>query len=106
MNYDIVFTCNSINNKNVRGNELKILRKMENELCFEFGETENNVKKRFYKDLETLNNDFNQIEKIKEELEKDIKEDFLKTEVVAVEEEPKAEVFKKTKNKNGKRKIF
>ena len=47
MVYDIVYTCNSTNNKNVRGNELKILRKVEDQLYFEFGESENNVKKRF-----------------------------------------------------------
>ena len=104
MIYDVVFTCNSINNKNVRGNELKILRKIEEELCFEFGETENNVKRRFYKDLETLNNDFEQVEKIKVDLEKEIPDEVV--EAVTSVEEPKTEIFKKPKNKNGKKKIF
>jgi hypothetical protein len=104
MIYDVVFTCNSINNKNVRGNELKILRKIEEELCFEFGETENNVKRRFYKDLETLNKDFEQVEKIKVDLEKEIPDEVVEA-VISIEE-PKKEIFKKPKNKNGKKKIF
>lgn len=70
MIYDIVYVCDSINNKNIRGNELNILRKVEGELYFEFGETENNIKKRYYKDVETLDKDFEKISKIKENLEK------------------------------------
>lgn len=68
---EIVFTCNSINNKNVRGSELKILRKLEKQLCFEFGENEKNIKIRYYKDLKTLNEDFEKVKKIKEKLEKE-----------------------------------
>lgn len=71
MTNEIVFTCNSINNKNVRGSELKILRKLEKQLCFEFGENEKNVKIRYYKDLKTLNEDFEKVKKIKEKLEKE-----------------------------------
>lgn len=71
MTNEIVFTCNSINNKNVRGSELKILRKLEKQLCFEFGENEKNIKIRYYKDLKTLNEDFEKVKKIKEKLEKE-----------------------------------
>ena len=70
---EIVFTCNSINNKNVRGNELKILRKFENKLCFEFGENEKDIKIRYYKDLKTLNEDFEKVKKIKEKIDKEEK---------------------------------
>lgn len=71
MTNEIVFTCNSINNKNIRGSELKILRKLEKQLCFEFGENEKNIKIRYYKDLKTLNEDFEKVKKIKEKLEKE-----------------------------------
>lgn len=71
MTNEIVFICNSINNKNVRGSELKILRKLEKQLCFEFGENEKNIKIRYYKDLKTLNEDFEKVKKIKEKLEKE-----------------------------------
>ena len=111
MVYDIVFVCNSVNNKNVRGNELEILRKVEDQLYFEFGETENNVKKRFYKDLGTLNSDFEKLNQIKEDLEKKatIEEAEEKVSVEGpeeVKEEEKEDVFKKTRYKNGKKKIF
>jgi hypothetical protein len=111
MVYDIVYTCNSTNNKNVRGNELKILRKVEEQLYFEFGESENNVKKRFYKNLETLNKDFEELEKIKEKMEREIKEEAERvidniTEAIVEVEEKKTDVFKKAKTKNGKKKIF
>ena len=111
MVYDIVYTCNSINNKNVRGNELKILRKVEDQLCFEFGESENNTKRRFYRNLETLNKDFEELEKIKEKMEKEEKqkaEEIIDniTEAIASVEEKKTDVFKKAKTKNGKKKIF
>lgn len=69
-NYEIVYECKSINNKNVRGNELKILRKVEGKDYFEFGENEINLKKRFYSDMETMNKDFENLQKIKEKLEK------------------------------------
>lgn len=80
MTNEIVFICNSINNKNVRGSELKILRKLEKQLCFEFGENEKNIKIRYYKDLKTLNEDFEKVKKIKEKLEKE--NDVLKKEVL------------------------
>lgn len=63
---EIIYVCNSINNKNVREGELQILQKHESELYFEFGESNTNVKKRFYKDIETLNKDFNALLKLKE----------------------------------------
>lgn len=128
MNCEVVYVCNSTNNKNVRANELNVLRKFEDKLYFEFGDSENNIKKRFYKDVEVLNKDFKAIEKIKSKIEEEkIKEDKKesieliqeKTEEIAKDadtlepvaiatkkEELKTEVFKKNKNKNGKRKIF
>lgn len=65
---EIVYTCNSTNNKNIRDDELVILRKFESELYFEFGENEKNIKKRFYNDLETLNQDYNALIALKEKL--------------------------------------
>lgn len=111
MNCEIVYTCNSTNNKNVRANELKILRKFEDSLYFEFGDSENNIKKRFYRNIETLDKDYAAIEKIKARLENEVKvEEITKEEVVVANatkpEEVKVEMFKKVKNKNGKRKIF
>ena len=111
MNCEIVYTCNSTNNKNVRANELKILRKFEDSLYFEFGDSENNIKKRFYRNIETLNKDYAAIEKIKERLENEVEvEEITKEEVVVANETKpenvKVETFKKVKNKNGKRKIF
>lgn len=73
-NTDIIFVCHSINNKNVRANELKILEKHPEELYFVFGENNVNTKKRYYKDLETLNEDFNELLKIKaDSLKKTVK---------------------------------
>lgn len=111
MNCEIVYTCNSTNNKNVRANELKILRKFEDSLYFEFGDSENNIKKRFYRNIETLDKDYAAIEKIKARLENEVKvEEITKEEVVVANEtkpeDVKVEMFKKVKNKNGKRKIF
>lgn len=109
MNYEIVFECRSINNKNIRNKELKILRKFEDKLYFEFGEDESNIKKRFYRDVKTLNEDFEELEKIKEKIEKEIKEkaekvkDNITEEIVEVKEK-KTDIFKKTKNV--KKKIF
>ena len=125
MNCEIVYVCNSINNKNIRANELNILRKFEDSLYFEFGDSENNIKKRFYRNLETLNKDFAAVENIKERLEKEditIKEtNDIETEVehevlleaVAEEgiavagmtepEEVKVEEIKKVKNKSSRR---
>ena len=76
MDKDIIFVCNSINNKNIREGELKILRKYEDKLYFEFGANELNIKKRFYENLETLNKDFEKILKIKndEKLYKNLEE--------------------------------
>lgn len=68
-NTEIIFVCNSVNNKNVRANELKILEKHPEELYFIFGENNVNTKKRYYKDLETLNKDYNELLKIKKNLE-------------------------------------
>lgn len=105
MVYDIVYVCNSINNKNIRGNELKILRKLEDQLCFEFGESENNIKKRFYKDVETLNEDYSKIEEIKAKLEekKVVEEEAEITsgyaEVLEPIESPRIENFKRKKGK-------
>ena len=64
---EIVYRCNSINNKNVRANELNLLEKHEDELYF--GENNVNAKKRYYRDLKTLNQDFQALEKIKRNLE-------------------------------------
>lgn len=69
-NTDIVFVCHSTNNKNVRKNELKILRKRDDVSYFEFGENENNIKKRYYDDMKTLEKDFKELEEIKKDLEK------------------------------------
>lgn len=68
---EIVYTCNSLNNKNIRDGELVILRKVQDELAFEFGENENNIKKRYYADEETFNKDFEAVSKIKEKLDKE-----------------------------------
>lgn len=67
---EIIFQCKSINNKNVRENELARLEKHEEELYFIIGEDRFNEKKRYYSDLETLNADFKKLEKIKEEMSK------------------------------------
>lgn len=69
MSSEVIFKCRSKNNKNIRENELKILRKKENQLYFEFGENEMNLKKRYYDDVKILNEDFNKVLKLKEDLE-------------------------------------
>lgn len=71
MAYEIIYVCNSINNKNVREGELEILRKVESQLCFEFGSDEMNIKKRFYNDLKTLNKDYDALVKFKKKLSKE-----------------------------------
>lgn len=83
---EIIYVCHSINNKNVREGELKVLRKYEDKLYFEFGENEVNVKKRFYKDKETLNKDFDALMKMKESKNKVKEENKIepKTEVKTV----------------------
>lgn len=65
MAYEVIYVCNSINNKNVRRGELNILKKHESEKYFEFGENEMNIKKRFYNDVKTLNKDFDALMKLK-----------------------------------------
>lgn len=74
VNAEVVFEARSINNKKIRANELKILKLNEQELSFTFGENNVNAKKRYYKDLKTLKEDFNDLTKIKEKLEKESKE--------------------------------
>ena len=73
-NTEIIFECRSLNNKNVRANELKILEKRSDELYFVFGENDVNVKKRYYEDRETLNEDFEELKKIKQKLENEKKQ--------------------------------
>ena len=68
-NTEIIYVCNSTNNKNVRANELKILEKHPEELYFVFGESNVNSKKRYYNDLETLNKDFEALKKLQAELQ-------------------------------------
>jgi uncharacterized protein YuzE len=71
MAYEIIYVCNSTNNKNIRRGELNILEKHENQLCFEFGVDRMNIKKRFYNDVETLNKDFDALMKLKEKESKE-----------------------------------
>ncbi len=90
--YDIIYVCNSTNNKNVRQGELNILRKHPtNKLCFEFGESEMNIKRRFYDDVETMEKDFAALEKLakgeKKEKNEDAKEKRATEEETSVPEE-------------------
>lgn len=109
----IIYVCNSINNKNVREGELEILRKYDDKLYFEFGSDEMNIKKRFYNDLETLNKDYNAIEKIKEaekEIEKEetiekIAEELEQPETEEIAEEKPIVKMDKTPKKKEKRHI-
>lgn len=78
-NTEIIYVCNSINNKNVRANELKLLEKHPEELYFIFGESNENAKKRYYNNLDTLNKDFEALLKIKKDLEKKTKKQNKKT---------------------------
>lgn len=80
MTNEVVYVCHSINNKNVRGSELEILRKVEKELCFEFGESTTNIKRRYYRDVETLNKDFEEVKKIKEKQDKEASANNVKKE--------------------------
>lgn len=66
MSNEIIFKCRSINNKNVRESELKMLEKREGELYFIIGENPANVKKRYYDDLKTLNEDYEELKALKE----------------------------------------
>ena len=69
---EIIFVCRSKNNKNVRDNELKILRKNKKlGLCFEFGENEMKLKKRFYDDENIFEEDFKKLQEIKAKIEKE-----------------------------------
>lgn len=113
---DIIYVCNCVNNRNVREGELEILRKFDDQKYFEFGENEMNIKKRYYKDLDTLNKDFNALMELKN---KEIKEESVKPEepkkmviedeiigesAEAVKEEPKKEKgVKKNYKKFGKK---
>lgn len=82
---EIIYVCNSINNKNVREGELKILRKSNyDKLCFEFGESEMNLKKRFYNNQADFEKDFNALLKLKEKQNK-VKETEIKDEDSAEE---------------------
>lgn len=72
-NTEIIFTCNSINNKNIRANELKFLEKRPEELYFIFGESKINAKKRYYENLDVLNEDFEKVKELKEKMEKESK---------------------------------
>lgn len=65
MENEIIYVCESKNNKNVRKCELKILRKFEDNLYFEFGENEMNLKKRFYDDVKTLRKDYDALLELK-----------------------------------------
>lgn len=95
MAYDIIFTCKSINNKNVRDGELKILRKSTNEnLCFEFGENEMNIKKRYYDNERDFEDDFTKLSMIKEADEKEVNNKEIKEKE---EEEKESEIPKQKK---------
>lgn len=64
---EIIYVCKSINNKNVREGELNILRKCnKDDLCFEFGESEINLKKRYYNNEKDFEDDFKALEKLRE----------------------------------------
>lgn len=105
MAYEIIYECHSTNNKNVRDGELNILRKFEDQLYFEFGSDEMNVKKRTYDDLDTLRKDFDALTKLKEKgsnvVENPIKKEEPKKEEQPIEievkepevKEPEDEVF-------------
>ena len=88
MAYEIIYVCDSVNNKNVREGELEILRKYEDELYFEFGENEMNIKKRYYNDLKTLNKDYEALSEFKNKTKKE-----------KIEEEVKENKERKVKNK-------
>lgn len=93
---EIIFKCNSINNKNIREGELKILRKNESGLYFEFGENEMNKKKRYYKDLDSLNKDYEKVLKLKSESDKKEEVKKAEQEEEECEEEKPAKYTKKS----------
>lgn len=103
MDNEIIYVCNSINNKNVRGGELNILEKHEEQLYFEFGSDRMNIKKRFYNDIDTLNKDFNELLKLKEKREtREVEED--KKEVIEAVEVVETEPVKNEKSESKKTK--
>ena len=51
---EIVYECNSLNNKRVRASELKILEKNEDGLYFIFGADATNEKKRYKRTVKQL----------------------------------------------------
>ncbi len=67
MSYEVIFECNSINNKKIRSGELKFLEKHEEGLYFMFGESQVNMKKRYYNTLEELREDYAKVEALKKE---------------------------------------
>lgn len=104
MAYEVIYVCDSINNKKIRQGELNILEKHENQLFFEFGSDEMNKKKRFYNDIETLNKDFDALMKLKngEQTSEQISEQFEEVadgefRSVPIFEENKEEIKKETK---------
>lgn len=108
---EIIYVCKSKNNKNVRENELKILRKSENvEFCFEFGTDENNLKKRFYDNKDFFEHDFKELSKIKKNLDSGkslqkndkVEEDSKPVEVEIKEDKPIEKEIKFNKHKRGK----
>lgn len=70
MNYEVIFECNSINNKKIRRGELKFLERHDEDLYFMFGESKSNMKKRYYRTLDELREDYAKVEKLKEEEDK------------------------------------
>lgn len=110
MAYEIIYECNSINNKNVREGELNILEKHEEQLYFQFGSDEMNIKKRFYNDVETLNKDFDALLKLKERENKTVKlvneiNENIKKAYEEPEEIVKKEVKKETKKPQKEEKL-
>ena len=122
--YDIIYVCNSVNNKNVRQGELKILRKNPtNKLCFEFGESEMNIKRRYYNDAVTMEKDFAALQKLakgqeeekvedkKEETQQkkdkpeEKEEDFEKSIILKEEEKPE-EVRDRLRNERRRRGMY
>lgn len=98
MAYEIIYVCDSINNKNVREGELNILEKYEEQLYFVFGSDEMNTKKRFYNDIETLNKDFDALLKLKKRENKTIKlVDEMNENIKKAYEEPEDMVEKEVK---------
>lgn len=103
MAYEIIYVCNSINNKNIREGELNILEKHEEQLCFIFGSDEMNTKKRFYNDVETLNKDFDALLNLKERENKTVKlVDEINENIKKAYEEPKKVVEKEEKKETKK----